>query len=343
MRDVCNLAGVSVMTVSRVLATPDKVSPKTRERVLRAIEQIGYVPDLNAGSLSSKRSRFVALILPTLTNSNFADMAAGLTEALAEHGYRPLIGYSNYGTAQEEELIRTMLARRPDAMVLVGAVHSKAATIMLHTSGIPIVETWDLPEHPLDVAIGHSNEGIGRLAAQHLISLGHKRIAGLSGRTDGAMRDFRGERRMSGFAEALRSAGLSDEWIIRAGDPPISFTEGAEAMRLLLQREPKGVDAVFAVSDLAAFGAIMECHRQGLSVPDDISIMGFGNFEVGAQTVPSITTISVDPVSIGRRTGEYLMDLLEPELPGALPQERRVDLGFKLIERASTAAAGRRE
>lgn len=337
MRDVCNLAGVSAMTVSRVLAAPDKVSPKTRTKVLKAIEQIGYVPDHNAGSLSSNRSKFVALILPTLTNSNFADTAEGLTEVLDRHGYRPLIGYSSYSLEREEELIRAMLARRPDAIVLVGGVHSKAATVMLHQSGVPVVETWDRPQHPIDAAIGYSNADAGRLAAQYLISLGHRKIAALGAREDQPERDFRGEQRLAGFSAALVEAGLSDKLVIRLDHPPISFTQGATAMRQLLVEAPD-VEAVFVVSDLPAVGAVMECHRQGIRVPEQISIMGFGNFEVGAQCYPSLTTISVDAQQIGRRTGEYLMDLLASSSPNPSETASTVDLGFELLVRASTRA-----
>ena len=336
MRDVCNLAGVSAMTVSRVLATPDKVSPQTRSKVLRAVEQLGYVPDHNAGSLSSKRSKFVALILPTLTNSNFADMAEGLTEVLAVHGYRPLIGYSSYSLEQEEELIRAMLARRPDAIVLVGGIHSKASTVMLHQSGVPVVETWDRPEHPIDAAIGYSNFEAGRMAAQYLMSLGHRRIATLGALQDPLVRDFRGEQRLAGFSAALQQAGISDELMIRLDKPPISFTQGASAMRQLLQQAPD-VEAVFVVSDLPAVGAVMECNRQGYRIPEQISIMGFGNFEVGAQCYPSLTTISVDAQQMGRHTGQYLMDLLAADRPVDGPSGSTVDLGFELLVRESTA------
>lgn len=336
MKDVCNLAGVSAMTVSRVLAAPDKVSPKTRAKVLSAVEQLGYVPDYNAGSLSSKRSKFVALILPTLTNSNFADMAEGLTEALAPHGYRPLIGYSSYSVEQEADLVRAMLARRPDAIVLVGGNHSKAATVMLHQSGIPVVETWDLPTAPIDAAIGYSNFEAGRLAAQYLVSLGHTRIAALGPRQDEARRDFRGEQRLAGFSAALAEAGLGDSHMIRLAQPPISFTQGASAMAQLLEQAPD-VQAVFAVSDLAAVGAVMECYRRGIRIPEQISIMGFGGFEVGEQCFPSLTTISIDAQQIGHRTGVYLMDILDGEGSSARTSGHVVDLGIKLLVRDSTA------
>ena len=337
MRDVCRLAGVSAMTVSRVLRNGATVSPETRLKVLRAIDQIGYVPDQNAGSLSSSRSHFVALVLPTLTNSNFGDTAEGLTEILGPAGYQPLIGYSRYRIAQEEAVVRTMLARRPDAIVVAGSEHTKACTLMLHQSGVPVIEIWDRPQQPIDISVGYSNEEAGRLAARHLISLGHRRIAGLGAEEGGEGRDFRGEQRLAGFSAALVEAGLSDELVIRSGETPVSFTHGARAMSLLLERAPD-VEAVFAVSDLSAVGALMECMRRGIRVPEQISIMGFGNFEAGRQCVPSLTTISIDAQLIGRRTGQILLELLNSKDGPAMVRPAAIDLGFELCVRQSTAA-----
>jgi LacI family gluconate utilization system Gnt-I transcriptional repressor len=211
--------------------------------------------------------------------------------------------------------------------------------VMLHQSGVPVVETWDRPAQPIDAAIGYSNAEAGRLAAQYLISLGHTRIAALGAREDLPQRDFRGEQRLAGFSAMLREAGLSDQLMIRVDSPPVSFTQGATAMRQLLQQAPD-VEAVFVVSDLPAVGAVMECHRRGVGVPEQISIMGFGNFEVGAQCHPSLTTISVDAQQIGRRTGEYLMARLAGDDDGGAKAGLTLDLGFQLLVRGSTRAAG---
>ncbi len=133
------------MTVSRVLADPELVSEATRKRVMEAIEQLSYVPDRVAGSLSSRRTNFITAILPTLTNSNFADTAQGLAESLRPKGYQLLIGFTMYKLEEEERIIRAMLERRPDAIVVAGTVHTKAATEMLLRADIPIVEIWGNP------------------------------------------------------------------------------------------------------------------------------------------------------------------------------------------------------
>lgn len=337
MRDVSRLAGVSQMTVSRVLADPDLVSEATRLRVMDAIKQLSYVPDRVAGSLSSRRTNFVTVILPTLTNSNFADTAQGLAEVLRTKDYQLLIGFTMYKLSEEERIIRTMLGRRPDAVVVAGTVHTNAATEMLMRAGIPIVEIWGIPEKPIDHSVGFSNYEVGRAAARYLISLGHRRIGALGSRTDCDAIDLRGENRLAGFSAALREAGMSEEFIIREGRPPVSYDHGALTISALLERAPD-VEAVFAVSDISAFGALMECHRRGIRVPEQLSLMGFGDFDIGRQSVPAITTIQVDAVEIGKITGELLLDLFTKNDETILSSEpSRINVGFKIIERQTTA------
>jgi LacI family gluconate utilization system Gnt-I transcriptional repressor len=334
MSDVSKLAGVSKMTVSRVLAEPELVSPATRTRVLQAVDQLGYVPDRVAASLSSRRTNFIAAIVPTLINSNFADTAQGLAEALRVADYQLLIGYTMYDLNEEERVIRTMLARRPDALVVAGIIHTRAAREMLVRADIPIVELWDVPEHPIDHAVGFSNFDVGRAAGRYLISRGYTKIGGIGSVGEGDVRDFRGESRLLGFSASLHEAGLSDERILRTGYAPVGHEHGARAMVEMLDSHPD-VDAVFCVSDISAFGALMECHRRGMSVPRDIGIMGFGNFDIGRQTHPAITTIGVNATEIGKRAGELLLSVLHPSGEVAGPIGARVDVGFQLIERGT--------
>ena len=165
MADVARLAGVSKMTVSRLLTNPAAVAEETAERIRAAIERLGYVPDRVAGSLSSRRTGFVALVLPTLTNTNFADTAHGLTDALRAEGYQLIIGYTMYDEAEEEQVVRALLARRPEALVLAETVHARATTQLLLGAGIPVVETWDLTARPIDMLAGFSNRDAGHAIA----------------------------------------------------------------------------------------------------------------------------------------------------------------------------------
>ncbi|NNC24372.1 LacI family DNA-binding transcriptional regulator [Salinisphaera sp. USBA-960] len=332
MRDVSEAAGVSTMTVSRVLKEPSIVSEATRERVMRAVEELGYVPDFSASSLSSRKTNFVGLILPTLTNSNFADTAQALADALGQ-SYQLLIGYTLYQASEEERLVRSLLARRPDALAIAGSEHTRGTWYMLRRANIPIVEIWDTPNDPLDHAVGFSNFAAGRAAAEHFIARGHHRIAALGSAVEEDVADHRGEARLRGFSAALCEHDVATNLIRRVGRAPVSFDHGARALAGLLDRNPD-VEAVFAVSDVSAFGALMECRRRGIAVPDCISIMGFGDFEIGRQCEPAISTIHVDARSIGVQSGELIRDLLAGE--GATTDRRIEDVGVSVIDRVTT-------
>lgn len=329
--DVSRLAGVSRMTVSRVVRDLDIVQQDTRDRVRKAIADLGYVPDLAAGSLTTRRTGFIALMLPTLTNANFSAVAHGLTDALRPADYHLLIAYNDYSLAEEERQLRNLLARRPEAIVLTGAVHSRAASRLLLAAQIPIVEIADLPRQPIEHAVGFSNYSVGRVAARHLLDQGFDHIGAVAGSIDGEYVDHRGEERMRGFEDELRVAGRSTALVLRQGMAPVSFDHGAASIRTLFEREPR-LDAVFAVSDLSAVGVVMECQRRGVKVPDDLSVMGFGDFEIGREINPPLTTIHVDFRALGQRTGQMIADVLAGETPSP-PQ--LIDVGLAIVERAS--------
>ena len=331
IRQVSQLAGVSTMTVSRVISDPDLVLPATREKVTKAIADLGYVPDRTAGSLSSRRTGFIALVLPTLTNSNFAAVAHGLTEILREKDYQLLIAYTEYDMAEEERQLRSLLARRPEAIVLTGATYRRSSSRLLIAADIPTFEIADLPQQPIEHAIGFSNYQVGRTAARYLVKRGFTRIGALGAASDGEVVDHRGEQRIAGFREELELVGLRTDLVLCHGQAPVSYAHGADAFGKLLDQS-SDVEAIFAVSDLSAVGAMMEAQRRGLSIPGDISVMGFGDFEIGREINPALTTIHVDFTALGRRTGEMILDVLTDEDEAG---QRTVDVGLSVIERAS--------
>ncbi len=334
IRDVSQLAGVSRMTVSRVISDPALVLPATRDRVVKAIADLGYVPDRAAGSLSSRRTGFIALMLPTLTNANFAAVAHGLTEVLRESDYHLLIAYTEYDMAEEERQLRGLLARRPEAIVLTGATHSREAGKLLMAADVPIIEIADLPNRPIGHVIGFSNYEVGRSAARFLIERGFAHIGAVGAAADGSVVDHRGEERMRGFEDELRYSGRDSSMVLRHGKAPLDYDHGAGAIAALLARAPQ-VEAVFAVSDLSAVGVVMECERRGIDVPGQVSVIGFGDFEIGRIINPPLTTIHVDFTELGRRTGKTLVDLLASDGEG---DPSRVDVGLTIIERQSVRA-----
>jgi LacI family transcriptional regulator, gluconate utilization system Gnt-I transcriptional repressor len=319
------------MTVSRVVRGLDVVLPETRERVHKAIADLGYVPDRAAGSLASRRTGFIALILPTLTNANFAAVAHGLTEALRQDDYDLLIAYTDYSLDEEERQLKNLLARRPEAIVLTGALHRRSASRMLLAADIPVIEIADLPRQPIEHVVGFSNYQVGRAAARYLIEKGFTRIGAVASVHEGDVIDQRGEERMRGMEDELRVHGMPTDFVLRHGAAPVSYEHGAAVTEILLRHEPR-MEVVFAVSDLSAVGIVMECQRRGVNVPDDLSIIGFGDFEIGRVINPPLTTVHVDFRALGERTGKLIIDLLKP---GASQTPQIIDFGIKVLERAS--------
>jgi LacI family gluconate utilization system Gnt-I transcriptional repressor len=332
MTDVAERAGVSAMTVSRALKADGAVSEKTRQRILAAVEELGYVLDQTAGTLSSKRSGFVAALIPSLNNSNFSDTAQGMERALQESGLQLLLGATDYEQEKEERLVEAMLRRRPEGIIVTGGDHSPKLRRLLQSAGVPVVETWDLPGKPIEHVVGFSNAEAMQALVERLHALGYREIGFIGGASP---RDSRGTARRRGYEAAVTALGLPRDRVIAFGETPITMEHGSAAMTQMMRQWPK-VDAVICVSDLSAFGALMECQRRGWAVPDRVAIAGFGDFEVARCCHPRITTISVDPIGIGMAAGALLWRSIAAARAGArLPPEVR-RMPYAIIERETT-------
>lgn len=328
MADVARLAGVSPMTVSRAFKTDSSVSATTRDAILKAADDLGYVFDSTASNLRSQKTDFIAVTIPSINNANFADTLRGLSEGLKPRGLQILLGYTDYDMAEEERLIEQFLRRRPEAIVVTGGRHTPRARRMLENAGIPVIETWDLPEDPIGHVVGFSNADAVRGMVDHFVAQGLTRIAFIGGDTT---RDTRGADRRAGFIAAMQAHGLDATRLIAAGAPPISMREGAEAMGRLLETMPD-TEAVICVSDLSAFGALTECQRRGLAVPGKLWIAGFGDYEISGIAVPALTTINPFPRAIGTRTAELILEVLD----GRQDAATRIAISPELLIRQSS-------
>ena len=320
------------MTVSRALRTPGLVADGTRERVESAARELNYVPDLAAGSLSSQRSGHVAVLLPSLRHSGFLHTVDGLSDTLRAHGYHILIGDSYYSPEEQVDLLKLVIGRRPEAIVLVASMDSAEARELLERSDIPVVETWDWPASPLDMVVGFSPEAAGRAMTEALVELGHTRIGFLAGP---AHTDPYGERRRHGHLEALRAHGLDDAIHVTVSDTPMEIDDGVSGVVLLRERFPDA-DALVCATDMTALGALSECRRRGWKVPDDIAIAGYGNFDFAASLNPSLTSMALPSHAIGVRAAELIMARLADERPLKSASPSPIDLGFQIIHRDST-------
>ncbi len=336
MADVAARVGVSKMTVSRALNRREsrnrQGSEALRQRILQACHEMGYVVDQTARTFSSKRSGFVAALIPALNNSNFSDTAHGLTAAVESSGLQLLLGYTDYNVPTEERLLRAMLARRPEGVVVTGGNHTAAARALLQTAGVPVVETWDLLADPIEHVVGFSNAEDNTELVRHLHGKGYRRIAFMGGVP---ARDARGADRRRGYQQAVRALGLPAGRTLSIGPAPVSMLQGAQGVVQLLQRWPD-TDAMVCVSDHAAFGALAECQRRGWAVPQRLAIAGFGGFEVAATCHPRLTTVVVDCVGIGRAAAELLLRAIEARHQGTPLAAQTLLMPFQVELRATT-------
>ena len=323
--DVATLAGVAPMTVSRVINTPDRVSPATAAKVRVAIDQLGYVPNLIAGGLSSRKSRMVAAVVPTIAHPMFAGVIQTFTDAMRLAGYEVMLSLSGYGENDKEALLRALLGRRPDALLIAGAAHTPGAVQMITEAHIPVVEIWDVSSRPIDMQVGFDHEDVGEEVARFFLSKGHKRFATISAD------DPRALQRTQSFAQTMRRAGClaMGEATVKA---PSTITAGRQALLSMLPSLAERT-ALFCSSDLLAFGAITEARKQGLAIQDQLSVCGFGNFELSAASEPAFTTVNVEGAEAGQIAAGFVLQRLTGNVPR---QEGHWHVPFRILERTTT-------
>lgn len=314
------------MTVVRVLRQPEKVAPETHARVTKALRDAQYVPDLLARALASQRTGVVAAIVPSLANSLIAEVTQGMSEAFANHQRQLMVGVSNYSAATEEAIVRTFLARRVDAIYLTGTCQTQATVAMLQSSGIPVVQGGNLPDRPIDMAVGTSNFASSRDLVTGLIKRYGTRVAYIGGpRADNdRMRD-----RRLGFEAAVRKSDARPKagWLLEV---PISMVGGRDGARALVggRDRPR---AIFCGGDVMAAGAVFECQRQGLRVPDDIAMAGYDDLDIASAMRPALTTVRIPRFEIGVRAAA----MIDAALAGRRHTNRTADMGFEIIWRES--------
>ncbi|MEM8915667.1 MAG: substrate-binding domain-containing protein, partial [Pseudomonadota bacterium] len=296
----------------------------TLGRVRQTAADLGYVYDSTASAFRAQKSGFVALTLPSVNNANFAETYRAFTDALSGSGVQILLGSTDYRAEKEELLVRQLLTRTPEAIVLTGGHHTDATRSLLSLQPIPVIEIWDLPPEPLGHVVGFSNARSMEAVVGRLAETGRSKLAYI-GAEEGA--DLRGAQRRLGVVSAARAHGLPEVLYFPAGPAPVSMRQGAEAVRAMGDRI-RQVDALVCVSDPVAFGVLSECQRLGITVPDDIAVTGFGNFEVAAVSIPSITTVGVDAALIGHESARILERVFSGE---ADDQPLVMDVGSTLI------------
>ncbi|MEQ6917781.1 LacI family DNA-binding transcriptional regulator [Halomonas aquatica] len=325
LKDVAEAAGVSSITVSRALNTPERVNGVTRQRVFDAVDKVGYVPNLVAGSLATSSSRFIAVIVPSLSNVVFIEVIKGLQETFEARGYQMLLGNTDYDLQREHQLVRTFLGWSCSALVTAGLRHSEACRTLLSHWDKPIMEVMELGE-ALDLNVGLDHHEAGRCMARHLLERDYRSIVYVGACMDG---DYRADMRFSGHRHELEAAGLEAPLIEL--DQLGSLAAGTAGLDRVLKEFPDARAIHFANDDLAT-GALLHAQRLGLRVPKDIAIAGFNGLPLGQHVTPRLTTIQSPREAMGRRAAEQVLRRLDHQ-----PVTRRQhDVGFKLLVGQST-------
>jgi LacI family transcriptional regulator len=329
LADVARLAKVSTATVSRALTQSRRVKPATAARIEQAVQALGYVAHGAARALASHRTRTIGAVIPSLANAIFASTTHALQRALDAAGYTLLLASHEFDAMAEERATRALIERGVDGLVLTGATHHPSVFRMLDTHQIPYVLTWALDASGRHPCIGFDNRAAAIAVTRHLVELGHRDFAVVSGIVAG---NERVRERLEGVREALAQSGMTvaPERIL---EKPFALAAGREALRELVAMAGPPPTAVICGNDVLAIGVLAECQAAGIAVPGTMSVTGFDDLEMASAFTPPLTTVRFPAEGLGAYAAQYLL----AHLNGASP-EQRIELPVELIVRGSTAA-----
>ncbi|MGJ8569646.1 MAG: LacI family DNA-binding transcriptional regulator [Hoeflea sp.] len=322
--DVARAAGVSTATVSRCLNAPDRVIAPTREKVLKAVDALGYTPDFGGRALASRRTNTVGAIIPTMDNAIFARGLQSFQEALSKFGKTLLVASSGYSPAREREQMEVMASRGVDGVLLIGSARPESSDEFLRRRGIPYLGAWNLGGEE-GYFVGFDNRAAAAALTEKVLAHGHRRIAmiaGISHMNDRAADRIEGVR-STAAATGIPSAGLP---VIEAA---YTFDDGARAFGELMALTPRPT-AVMCGNDVLAVGAMQKARELGLRVPEDVSITGFDDIDLASVVAPKLTTVRVPHRRMGEAAAEMLIKLMDKR-----PVERQIAIPTAIVERGT--------
>lgn len=326
LQEVAAAAGVSIVTASRCISNPDRVSAMTRERVLGVAARLGYIPNRLAAGLASAKSMVVGVVVPTIANPIHGVIMQGVADIMEPAGYKLLLGNSHFSRRNELELVRTFLGHKVDGIILTGRDHLDECLELLARSGTPVVEMFDYNPDPLDVSVGTSNFDAGAALAHYLIARGREHFAfvGHTNAEDGRMMG-----RLEGLRAACAEAGKLPPLLYEIASDP-GTGAGGEVVGTILREAPR-VDAVVFAGHQVAVGAIRFALELKINVPGRVAIAGFGDTPLAQWITPALTTVRFPNRETGLEAGRLMFE----RLSGRIPQQRSVRLGFEILSRES--------
>ena len=327
MADIARRAGVSAMTVSRVINGGQRVSPDTAQRVRQVIAELGYVPNITAAALAKKRSHAVGVVVPTFGyGAIFSRLLQGISETLREKGYETLVGMDNYQREQCLKVVRSFLSRRVDGLFVVGSDYLDEIIPLLHSVPTPFVQLLEATPNPIGLAVGLSHQEAGASLARHLLAQGHRDALLVE---DQSIAIRRQEERYAGAASVFQEVGLPLPR--HRTSYPLDIAGGHQLLDEL-SAERRLPRALILHNDNSAMGVLFAAQRQGLKVPEDLALATIGFTSNLLYTNPSITAVSIDGLDIGQQAAELLLE----KLAGNDWENPVIDTGFHLHVRGST-------
>ncbi len=325
VEDVARVAGVSPITVSRALSYPEKVKEETRQRILAAVAETGYVVNHFASSLRSGRSTIVTVFVSNLSNPHFATSIQGIVDAFEGSGFHLMFAQIGYSENTEIDVVSAALPFRPAGVIFTGVVRAQATREAVDKLDIPIIEMWGHRDDPIDMLVGFSNADGGRLMGRHFGKQGFRHIS-YSGHTT-----ERGAERIAGFREGLAEYG-AELALVHPMEGTRGIIDGMAAFDEIIDRLP-GCDAIFFGTDILAVGAILRASERDIAVPGQVAIAGFGGLDFTAHARPTLTTLNIEGYEMGRNAGTMML----ARLKGERVERPIFDYPITLIERQSTA------
>lgn len=321
LQNIADQVGVTKMTVSRYLRDPKKVSEVVGEKIAQAVDELGYVPNRAPDILSKAKSYSIGVLLPSLTNQVFDEVLRGIETVIEPMGYQAMLAHYGYSKNVEEKRIETLLSYNVDGIILSESYHTERSKRMLKATGIPVVEIMDSASPPLQQAVGFDNTKASIEITKIMLSRGRKHIAYLAARMD-----ERTKQKIDGFEKTVKKANLTPTVICTK--QASSYSVGSELFRLAQEQNPL-IDGIYCTNDDLAIGALFECLRQGIKVPEDISIVGFHGHNIASAVSPTLATVITPREEIGKIAAEQLLKRIVD--PNSLINEPIIELETKIV------------
>lgn len=314
LQDIALLADVTKMTVSRFLRTPEKVSPETRERIIKVMEEVGY--PLEDAERPQKTPR-IGILVPSFNNQIFSDLLAGIESVTSQQGYQTLVVNYEYSKEREEEHIINLLTYQLAGLILTDSVHTLKADKYLNAAAIPVAQVMDLDDTHGRIAVGFDNFQAGYDMAMTLLASGKQHVVYF-----GSMSDARDKKRYQGYSQAMQEHNLEPMHITPNKVSSVSI--GAGMLALARQLYPQ-VNAVLCTNDDIAVGVLQECLRSGIKVPEEMAISGFHGLDIGLATTPLLASVITPRYEMGKVAAEIILKKIKN-----LPTIERVDLHYRI-------------